>query len=510
MTTSNKILLNTLFLYVQLGITSLVSLVLVRYVLKYMGIEDFGLYSLIGGVVAMLGFLNGSLMISTQRYLSISLGQQNINRIHNIFSASKWIHLGMSFCIFLILEVSEPLLIGNILNIDASRIYAAKIIYQLMVISLVITMNTVPYSAAFIAHEDIWLDASIGVISSCVKLCAILFFGKVNFDTLIFYCSWLLGIVLFEFIVKCVFCRIRYKEISHWMSLRKSKKSIKEMLSFVGWNTVGNLAIIGRNQGSNLVLNIFFGTGVNAAFAIANQINAFLFNLSNMFTKAMEPKLMQNCGNNNVQHAIKIAMISNKISFLCSVIISIPLTIKFSFILDFWLQNPPKDAYIYCTLMLVVFLIMQLYPGLVRLIYGMGDIKKYQLICSLLLLTPLPVSIVMFSNDMNPYAILYAQIAAQILTMLFTVEVCVKRAPINRTKYMIYILKCVLLFCCSFSCSFLMNYICSYGWVSVINVSLINFIISSIFFYFIILESHEKNAIRSKFFQGVKKIKIYL
>ena len=193
-------------------ITTIISLYLTRVILNYLGANDFGLYSLIGGIIALLSFVNSALMVSTQRFLSVALGENNVTKIRSIFSASMLIHMILTGILIVIFELCYLFLFDGFLNIDSNRLNAAKIVYQLMIISTVFTILGVPYNAIINAKEDLWLFSIVEALCAVLKLGILLIFHYMHSDALIMYTLWILVITIINFLLKYVWCKVEYKE----------------------------------------------------------------------------------------------------------------------------------------------------------------------------------------------------------------------------------------------------------------------------------------------------------
>ena len=259
MNTSVRVLFNTISLYGKMIITTIISLYLTRIVLNYLGASDFGLYNLIGGVISLLSFVNSALMVSTQRYLSVAMGENNIPKIKEIVSSSILIHIALAIFLIIVFELCCNLLFNGFLNIEPNRLHAAKIIYQIMIVSMVFTVLGVPYNALINAKEDLWIFSVIEILCAILKLGIIVIFYYSKSDALIVYTLWISAVTIINFLFKYLWCILKYKDCKNISILRrKNIPLIKEMVEYSGWNAFGALAIIGEIKES-LFFSIFFG-----------------------------------------------------------------------------------------------------------------------------------------------------------------------------------------------------------------------------------------------------------
>ena len=512
MNVSNRIMYNTIALYIKMLLTTIISLYLTRVVLKQLGAEDFGIYNLIGGVVVLLSFLQTALSISTQRFLSVAMAKKEQEQVRNIFTTGFFIHLLFAGIIILIFEICNFFIFDGFLNISEGRLPAAKIVYQLMVCSTVISVITVPFNSLITAHEDIWYFSITEIISVFIKLAIVILFHYVNMDSLILYSIWILFAIFAGAILKYLWCFIRYKECTLKNKLSRENISIaKEMLGFTGWNAFGSIALIGRNQGVSILINIFYGTTINAVYGIANQVNGQLIHISQIMTQAMTPQIAKSYGVGDFNRMKRLSFFASKMAFFLYAVFALPLIIELSEVLYFWLGNDvPEYTHIYIILCLIMFLLMELYPGITRAIQATGKIRKYQVCTSFLLLIPLPLGYVLYSMGRSNETILYLMIISQILQLIYATYYGYKVNVLDLNKYIIYIIKSIIIFIILLSGGlYLKNQLI--GITSSINIFIIMVVLSmSIFtflYYALIFDRNEKSIIKSSIFSVIKKKK---
>ncbi len=447
MNTQLKVFTNTIALYIKLFVTVIVGLYLTRVVLDRLGVEDYGIYNLIGGVISLLSFLQTALSVSTQRYLSVSMGKNDQDLLTCIFSSSYVIHLVLSISIIIIFELCSLFLFNGFLNIPIDRVSAAKTVYHIMVASTVFTVIQVPFTACMTAHEDLWLLAIIETISALMKLAIIFLFDWCSIDAIILYSLWIFLVTFLSFIPKIIWSICKYKEckVIHFINFVR-KDSIKEMLGFTGWNAFGTLALVGRNQGVAILQNIFFGPTINAVYGIANQVSGQLVYCSQIMTTSITPQIMKSEGEGNRSRMLRLSVFASKMAFFMSSVIALPLIIEIDAVLNFWLKKVPDYTQIYCILILCMFLVMQLYPGLTRAVQAVGDIKNYQIITSILLLLTLPVGYTMYKVGMHHTGVLYVMIVSQVLQMMYTIWYLYRHAGFSMKEFYTFIFKAIFIF----------------------------------------------------------------
>ena len=388
---TQKVMFNSIILYTKIIITMLISLVSVPLILKALGKSDYGLYNLIAGVISMLSFLNSSMSITTQRYLSVAIGENNKDKLNIIYNVSLVLHLVVGLIIVLIFEICYLFLFNGFLNIEPERIYAAKIIYQFIVVSTFSTIISVPFGAVMNAKENMLAFSIIAIIDSVLKLILAFYLSRCPFDRLIVYGGCIALISFMNVIFNQIYVRIKYKEFSIHLIKYFDKDYFLKMLGFSGWNTMGAVAMIGRNQGIAVIFNLFCGTVANAAYGIANQINGVLGYFSSTFQRALNPQLMQSEGMNNKSRLIKISLISSKYSVWVVALFAIPLIIEMPFVLKLWLKDVPEYTLRLSQLILVLAIVYQFSVGLMSSIQAVGKIKNYFITMSILILLNLPI-----------------------------------------------------------------------------------------------------------------------
>lgn len=418
MDVANRVLFNMVVLYLKMLITIVVSLCSVPLVMRALGVSDYGLYSLIAGVIVMLSFLNSSMTVSTQRYMSVSMGKGDDKSVKQIFNVSIVLHLVIGFAILFLLEIGSVFLFNGFLNIDSSRIEAAKFIYQFLVISTLFSILSVPFDAIINAHENMLAFSILEIIESVSKLIIAFFLVDIHSDKLMFYGASLAIIAVAVMLLKWLFCIKKYPICKLELRELFDFNLFKEMFSFAGWNTFGAVAMLGRNQGMAIILNVFFGTVLNASYGVANQINGVLSNFSSIMQKSINPQLMISEGGNNRERMLNMTFISSKFSFFLLSIFAIPLIIEMPYVLKIWLKEVPQYTVWFSRLMLILSLLCQYSVGIMSAIQSAGKIKTYQITMGSLLILNLPVSYLFLSNGFPSYSVLICGIIIEIISLV--------------------------------------------------------------------------------------------
>ena len=502
---SHKLLLNTIVSYLKIIINAGVTVFATKIALQCLGADDYGLFNLIAGIIAMLAFLNGALMISAQRFFSIAIGAKDEGRLTDYFNGSLGIHIAVATLMAVVLFAAKPLLFAYVLNINPESIETGKAVYDLMILSSVITIGTIPYSAIMNAREDLAQLSFIEILSCIMKLFAavVLLFAKGNL--LEIYTIFMMLAVLFKMLLEIGYSRWKYKEAKLRPKRLFKKDIIREMLGFVGWNTLGALAVLVRNQGVAVVLNVFFGTVVNAAYGIANQVNALVLSFASSLTAVFTPTIIQAKGAGNDDKMIFSALFSSKVSFLFSSLMALPILVYTPEILNVWLSEYPDNTIGFCRAIVISFLVLQLYPGINRAIYASGKIKGYQISISIILISIIPIGTILFKCGHPAVNIIILMIILQAFTLFSTTHYAHKLCRLNlRHTYFQYILPAVVAYVVNvFICIFLKNNSDGNIWLYTLTILLVAVIYIALYEIHI-LQIRTRTIV--KFFQNIQKI----
>ena len=496
---NKRIAKNTLFLYFRMIITMLVSLYTSRVVLNTLGVEDFGIYNVVGGVVVLFSFLNSSLTQATQRFLSFKLGEKDMVGFNNIFNLSLTLYFIISLAIIILAETVGLWFLNTQLNIQSERMVAANWGYQFTIISFVLNMLRTPYNAAIIAFEKMSFYAYISIIEVILKLLIVFTLVLLPFDKLILYTILLsaisfiiLLIFIFYIINKFEYCRFYY----YWDAL-----IFKKMASFSGWTLFGSLSVMSATQGINLLLNIFFGVIVNAAVGISNQVAGAVQNFVSNFQLAFNPQITKSYASNNKDYLVSLIFNTSKYSLFLVSILIIPLLIKTEAILKLWLGIVPDYSVIFSQLILSSLVIESISGPLWMTVQATGNIKKYQIYVSTIKFIEIISALIFFKLGFNPSI---PFIIRCVLTfMLLFIRLYILNDLINFPTRL-FITKIVIKnsFICG-SAGILSHIICNnffytYNLDDIVKSTIISIIISVILIYFLGLNKNERKYIANK------------
>ncbi|QWF70712.1 hypothetical protein KEF85_15535 [Methylomonas paludis] len=428
MDNSKRVVKNTGILYARMAITVLIALYTTRLTLAVLGAENYGLFGLIGGAISLLGFLNASLASATQRFMSFAQGAGEIGKLKRIFNMSIILHMATAILVLVLLEIGGHIYFNGILNIPANRMEVASYIYQFMVASMVFTIISVPYDAIITSHENMTFIAFMAIIESVLKLLIVFAIGYSSFDHLLSYGALMAALPVFLLIIRVGYCHWRYQECTLRPVRHFDTILLRQMTSFGAWSFLGAASTMITNYGQGIILNMFFGTAINAAQGVANQLNGQLIVLSTNMLKALNPLIDKSAGAGNQALMLKATMMGSKLSFFLIMALHIPVLIEMPYILELWLKNIPDSTVMFCRLLLVRSLVEHLFFPLVSAIAAVGNIRPYQLASSLLTLLPLPVTYYLFQLGFPAYYIyvvfLVYAIFASVIIFYYTVKNC--------------------------------------------------------------------------------------
>lgn len=402
MTTSVRVAKNTGFLYFRMGVSILISLYSTRLILAALGEIDFGIFNVIGGSVAMMGFLNSTLANATQRFMSFAEGKGDIISQKKIFNISIILHFIIAIITVLLLLAILPILFDRILNIPSDKIYSAKIVFGLLIISTALTIITVPYDAILNAHENMFYYAVVGILESLLKLGIAFICVYVIGNKLIIYSILMVILPIITFTIMAIYCHSHYSECKFALVLYWDKDVVKKIAKFSGWNILTAVSYLFTIQGLSLVLNHFFGTLLNAAQGIANQVNGQLSALSNNMMKALSPVIVKRTANASVESVMIATYTGSKFSAILILLFAVPICLKMNFILSIWLEEIPRWTGIFCQLQLIQTVIIQIASPIATAIYGRGDIRNYAIWKSVMNILPIVLSIFAFCFEASP------------------------------------------------------------------------------------------------------------
>lgn len=400
---NKRIAKNTLLLYVRMLFGMLVSLFTSRVILQTLGVEDYGVYNVVGGVITMFTFLNSAMSSATSRYITFEIGKGNMEQLKKVFSTALQIHAAIALLIVTLGETAGLWFLMNELVIPDGRMEAAMWVYQCSIVTAVVTIMSVPYNADIIAHEKMSAFAYISVLEILLKLAIVYLLVALPFDKLKVYAVLVLLVGLLIRYIYTRYCHKHFEE-SHYIH-RIDKPLLKEMSSFAGWSFWGNLAAILYSQGLNMMLNIFFGPVVNAARGIATQIQSVVTQFVTNFQMALNPQITKTYASGELDKMHSLMFRSARFSFMLLFFLSLPIMLETNYILTLWLGIVPENTVIFARIIIAISLIYTIANPCVIANQATGKVKVYQAVVGGLLLLILPISYVVLKLGAPAYSV---------------------------------------------------------------------------------------------------------
>ena len=413
---NKRIAKNTLLLYFRMLFMMAVSLFTSRVILNTLGVEDYGIYNVVGGVVAMFGFINSSMSSATQRYITFALGKGDKDRLKTIFSTTLQIHALISVLIVILCETIGLWFLYNKMQIPADRMDAAFWVLQSSIVSTVFMIMSVPYNADIIAHEKMSAFAYISVLEVVLKLAIVYMLVVFSVDKLILYAFLLLAIQILIRLIYSFYCNRHFKETKYrhvW-----DKALFKEMTGFAGWSLFGNLSAVLFTQGLNMLLNVFFGPVVNAARAVAVQVQNAIQHFVSNFQMALNPQITKTYAQNQMEEMHKLMFRSARFSFYLLFFLSLPVLFETEFILTLWLRTVPDNTVVFLRIMICTSLIYAIANPMIVANQATGKVKKYQAVCGTILLMILPISYVLLLLGCPAYSVFIVHFVMEAIAQL--------------------------------------------------------------------------------------------
>lgn len=409
-TTDNnkRIAKNTLLLYFRMLLMMFVTLFTSRVVLDKLGVTDYGIYNVVGGVVAMLGFLNSSMSNAVQRYLSFEIGKNNEAGVNRIFNVSLFAHAGIAVFVFVVMEIVGVWYLNTHMNIPAERMDAANWVLQCSIFTTLFTIVQVPYNAIIISKEQMGIYAYISILEVVLKLLVVYMLAIGNFDKLKLYSVLIMVVTIGIVMIYRFYCTRKYKEAK--FKFIKDWNLLKQIVGFASWNMLGELAWVFTGQGVNIILNSFFGPVVNAARGLAEQVNGAVNRFVANFQTAVNPQLIKNYASDQLGEMKTLLFRSTRFSYYLLLALSLPIILKMDFILHLWLKEVPDYTTGFCQLVLVSSLVSTLSNLLAQVARAYGKIRNYQIIVSIFLFLNFPLSYIVLKFGGSPLSTMFVNI----------------------------------------------------------------------------------------------------
>ena len=444
---NKRIAKNTLVLYVRMFIMMAISLYTSRVVLKILGVEDFGIYNVVGGLVSMMGVINGAMSVSTTRYLTFELGKGDMVRLKQTFRMCVNIYGLLALILLILSETIGLWFLNTQLVIPDDRMVAANWLFQFSILSAIFSLLTNPYNAVIISREKMSIYAYISLADAILKLGIVYLLLFIPFDKLIVYGFLLMLLIILNTSIYFIYCNRKYQESRY--SFYWETSLFKQLLSYTGWNLFGSASSLVKGQGLNILLNMFFNPSVNAARGIAYQVNTTVSQFFTNFYTAVRPQITKYYAQQDFDNMFKLVFRSSKMAFFLILLISLPLIIEAPYVIQLWLGQLPEFVVPFMRLILVITAVDAMANPLMTTAHATGKIALYQSMIGIMTILNIPISYTLLYYGGDPLTVFYISLIIAILNLFIRLWI-VKRLvdfPVwdyVRTVLLTCVLVCVI------------------------------------------------------------------
>ena len=505
MTNSQRIIVNTMAQYLRTIVNVCLSLYSTRLILSALGQSDYGIYSVVAGVVAMLSFVTNALIITTQRYLSFHHGKKDMEQVRLVFGNSWLLHVFMGFLLMIVLSIIGPWITQEFLNIEDARRGAALFVYFAAVAMLFLSFITAPIRALFVARENIVYTSVIDVLDGILRLVIAILLARITYDHLIAYSSMLICISIFNILAFAVYAGMKFPEFHLPKISELDKQYIKGLSNFAGWTIYSAGCVIARNQGISVVLNLFYGTIINSAYGIALHVSGAVQFVSSSIVSAMNPQIMKAEGAGERKKMLHLCELASKYSFLLLSLVAIPLMAEMDTILHLWLGNVPEHAVMFCRFILIAALCDQISIGLTSANQAIGKIRNYNVVFYTLKLCVIIIGWICLKVGMPISSIMWTYIIIEFVTSLLRLPLMKRIADIDiftfsKNVFMRIIIPCI---CISATCYLCVSYFDS-AWRVLLTIGC-SLVMGLLSIWWTALTVNEKLYVRNALHKIIKK-----
>ncbi|MCQ2311418.1 MAG: hypothetical protein MJZ64_06700 [Paludibacteraceae bacterium] len=483
---------------IRFAIVLVINLYVTRAVLDVLGVVDFGVYNVVCGFVSLFSFLNISMTNGIQRFYNVELGKQDSLGVRRVYNAALLIQVLLIIVVITALELIGHWYIANKLVVPPERLTAAQWIFQLAVFSFIFVIIQVPYSSIIMAKEKMDYFALVSVTDAVLKLLIVIGLPFLSGDLLIWYGILLAGVSVLNFFMYFIYAKIHFEEIKLFPSLVKDK--FLSIISFSGWNIFGSFSFLMREQGIDVLMNLFFGPVVNAARGIANQVNGAFTSLVSNMTTAIRPQMIQSYASGEVRRSLRLMETISKLSCSTIYLVALPIMLEISFILQLWLKgNVPDHTSTFLVIIIFISIINNLNAAVSAIIHASGQMMTYQIVTSIISLTSIPIAYLLLRYGWAPESALicvFLFVSISQIASLFILRHIVPEFSISRYLRSV-ILPLLLLALITCPILFGVRQCMSEGWLRLVIIIISAAIVVIPAVYWVVLNGDEKKMCRT-------------
>lgn len=481
---------NTLFLYFRMAFIMLVNLFVVRAILDILGVVDYGIYNVVGGIVGMFSFLNGTLATSSQRYFSVALANGDRLRLKHQFCLNVSVFVLLILFVIVFAETIGLWYVNTKMTIPQDRLFAANLVYQLTIITFVFQLITVPYNALMIAHEHMKIFAYIGIVEAIFKIIMVIILSNGNCDKLIEY--GILMLLSSIIVMSCyyIFCKKNYAESKY--SFYWKKDEAKDLIGFSGWHFLGTTSVVIRSQGINLLINAFFSPAVNGARAIAFQISSVVNQFAGNFFVAVKPQMYKSYAAKDINGLVALIFRSTIICVFLVSIIAVPCIINADFILQLWLKKVPEYTVLFTQLVLINAIIDATGNPTICAALATKQIKKFYLYTGTLYILCLPISYIALKLGYDASITMVISSVISVIAVFSRVIILKQLFPFPLKNYIILFVKEMLLTVSIIIVAVLFKCEINNSIIAFIGSSIVSVILHIVCYYYVIIDKQDR------------------
>lgn len=494
---NKRITKNAIFLYVRMLFTMFISFFTSRVILEVLGVTDFGIYNVVGGITTIIVFFTGCLTNVAQRYFNLGLGQRNISLTNQFFNQFLLLFSLLALLVFVIGEGFATYIINEFLLLPEGRKQAASWVYQCSLIALSFSLVQIPYQSLVIAHEKMNVFALVSLFESILRLVILYIVQALSGDRLVLYGSLYLSISVFSFLIYALYAHAKFDECFYKYYFNKSLA--KKMFKFVGYNMYGCFAFSMCQQGVNVLFNLFFGPTVNAARALSMQVYQGVFRFSDNILTAVRPPIIKLYSQNETEKMISLAIGATRYCLFVNTLLVIPIMVNVDFILHIWLRQVPDYTAVFIIIILIESNFNIANQMLTVLVNATGNLKRNQFYGRTFTLLTLPLSYIALLHVKSPVIPMLIILVSTICYWLNNIRDTHIQIQLSYKEYLtktIVPISVLHLFLCLLS--YTMTFWMDDGWMKLILTVSANVVIGTIIIYSLLMSKKERNVIRNK------------
>ena len=493
---SKRLAKNTGILYLRLIITMVIGLYTSRVVLNALGVDDYGIYNVVGGIVTMFTVISGSLSAAITRFLTFELGKNDNESLKKAYTTSIIIQIVLCIIVVILAETVGLWFMHNKMIIPSERMFAAEWVFQFSLMTFCLNLINIPFNAVIIAHEHMNAYAFFSIYEACAKLGVVFLLAISPIDTLIFYAGLLVLVSLSSRIIYGIYCSKHFEECRG--KIRFDKPFFKQMFSFAGWNFIGVVASVFRDTGGSVVINMFYPPAVNAARGIAIQVSSAVRSFSSNFLVAINPQITKSFAANDTKYTNKLVFSGAKLSFFLLLVLALPVYCNTHYLLEIWLKTVPDYSVIFVRLILIMILADSVSETMITLMLATGNIKTYQIVVGGLVLLNLPLSYLFLKLGLQPQIVIIVAIAISVICIFVRVIMLNKMVglPIQAFLYDV-LLKILLVTLLSSVLPYYLSTLMPESFKTLVLSTIVCVVISCIFIWIIGFNKPERLLIRN-------------